>query len=59
MLMPAPKPFTRRSFTHENPLISSGAGIFLTANAYATDETSQQELLKDSKAVMEEILFPQ
>lgn len=30
--------------------------FFLTANAYAADETSQQELLKDSKAVMEEIL---
>ena len=30
--------------------------FFLTANAYAAGETSQQELLKDSKAVMEEIL---
>jgi lipid-binding SYLF domain-containing protein len=30
--------------------------FLLTVNAYAADETSQQELLKDSRVVMEEIL---
>ena len=57
MLTPAPKTFSFEGVAPMKILSSFLALAFLlTSNAHAADETSQQELLKDARIVVEEIM---